>query len=117
MRSKYGNRKVSADGYTFDSLLEYRRYQQLKILLAAGEISDLQVHYSIVLAEKDRDAEGKINEIEYEADFRYIENGVTVIEDTKGVLTDVFKIKWGLLRRKFKNAPDVRLVKLTKDDV
>jgi hypothetical protein len=115
--SKYGNKKVKADGYTFDSLIEYRRYQQLQLLVAAGEISDLEIHVPITLVEADKDASGKMSAIRYEADFRYVENGVTVIEDTKGKRTDVFNIKWGLLRRMFKNKPNVRLSILTKDDI
>ena len=43
-RSKYGNQKVALDGHTFDSRAEARRYQELHLLLAAGEITDLVVH-------------------------------------------------------------------------
>ena len=32
-RSKYGNKKIQIDGYTFDSLAEGRRYRELKLLL------------------------------------------------------------------------------------
>ena len=31
--------------------------------------------------------------IEYIADFQYIENGKTIVEDVKGIQTDVFKLK------------------------
>ena len=31
--------------------------------------------------------------IEYIADFQYIENGKTIVEDVKGMQTDVFKLK------------------------
>lgn len=42
--SKYKNVKVQEDGYTFDSKAEHRRYQELKLLQAAGEIELLAVH-------------------------------------------------------------------------
>ena len=31
-RSKYGNRKVARDGMTFDSVKEYRRFCELRLL-------------------------------------------------------------------------------------
>jgi hypothetical protein len=36
--SKYGNEKVTIDGWTFDSKLEGRRYEELKLLQKAGKI-------------------------------------------------------------------------------
>lgn len=42
-RSKYGNRKTEIDGFVFDSKRETERYQQLKLLEAAGEIVDLRM--------------------------------------------------------------------------
>ena len=35
---KYSNEKVTIDGWTFDSKLEGRRYQELKLLKAAGKV-------------------------------------------------------------------------------
>lgn len=43
-RNKYGAKKVKDDGYTFDSMKEHRRYLDLKIIQASGEISNLVVH-------------------------------------------------------------------------
>ena len=35
----------------------------------------------------------KIRKLEYVADFKYMQDGVMVVEDTKGYKTDVYKIK------------------------
>ena len=44
MRSKYNAVKVKEDGYTFDSKQEHKRYGELKLLRAIGEIRYLEVH-------------------------------------------------------------------------
>ena len=41
MRSKYGNRKVTIDGQTFDSKREYNRYRELLLMVRARAIHDL----------------------------------------------------------------------------
>ncbi|MDD3747626.1 MAG: DUF1064 domain-containing protein, partial [Anaerostipes sp.] len=41
--SKYGARKTVIDGITFDSKREAKRYQELKLLEQAGEISYLEL--------------------------------------------------------------------------
>ena len=40
-RSKYGNKKTIVDDIEFDSIAEARRYRELKLLEAAGEIEGL----------------------------------------------------------------------------
>jgi hypothetical protein len=42
-RPKYGNRKTEIDGYLFDSQAEARRYKELKLMQAAGEIDTLEL--------------------------------------------------------------------------
>ena len=43
-RNKYGAKTVLDDGYRFDSQLEHKRYCELKLLLKAGEITELNIH-------------------------------------------------------------------------
>lgn len=116
--SKYGAKKVRADGHVFDSQLEYRRYQQLCLLVVAGAISDLRVHPVYELAPKQVLGFGKerrvLNAIRHELDFQYVEDGVTVVEDTKGVMTPVWRIKHNLFQRKF---PAIEYRVLTSKDV
>lgn len=49
-KSKYGSRKVTVDGITFDSVREYNRYKELKLLERAGKITNLkrQVKYLLI---------------------------------------------------------------------
>ncbi len=93
---KYGNRKVNRDGIEFDSVKECQRYCELKLLQRAGVISDLRMQESFELIPSQK-ADGKVVEraVNYIADFVYQQNGVTVVEDTKG-----FKTKDYILKRK-----------------
>ena len=104
-RSKYGNRHVQYDGYTFDSLMERRRYQELKLLEAAGEIYDLKVHppYQIFDAYKQPETGKRIRAVKYIADFEYKDSATAEIitEDVKGVETAVFKLKRKLFEVKY----------------
>jgi hypothetical protein len=98
--SKYRNKRVEAHGHTFDSKREARRYGELLILQGAGEISDLERQVKIPLHGRD----GPIltptgRQMHYVADFRYVDadSGRVVIEDSKGMETDVFKLKRAIL--------------------
>lgn len=95
-RPKYGNRKVVVDGITFDSAKEGRRYADLKLLERAGEIRDLKLQSPFPLM---------VNGVlvcTYVADFTYRRAdpflGETVVEDVKGMRTDVYKIKRKLMK-------------------
>lgn len=94
-KNKYGNRKVVVDGITFDSRKEANRYQELKLLERAGKIHDLQMQVPFELIPK-QDGERSCR---YVADFVYTdaETDQKVVEDTKGVRTDVYKIKRKLM--------------------
>lgn len=96
--SKYHNRKIQYDGMTFDSVKEKCRYVQLRMLEQSGAISGLQRQVKYVLIPSQRH-EGKLAEREcsYYADFVYTQNGITIVEDTKGVRTPVYRIKRKLM--------------------
>ncbi len=94
MGSKYGNRKLTApDGQVFDSVKEYHRWGCLRLLERAGAISNLrrQVKYELIPKQLGERA------CNYIADFTYMENGKLVVEDVKGVKTEVYKIKKKLM--------------------
>ena len=98
--SKYSARKVLADGHTFDSRAEHRRYQALKLLAVAGEIDQLEVHPRFELVPAFTDGQGKRHRaMTYEADFRYRDLSTfhVVVEDVKGVRTRAFSLKHKLL--------------------
>ena len=85
---KYGNQKTEVDGYLFDSKREANRYMELKLLERAGEISSLELQPSFELLVQGGKSVGK-----YYADFRYTQNEEVVVEDAKGVKTDVYRLK------------------------
>ena len=109
---KYGNRKVvTADGTKFDSLAELNRWGHLNMLQRGGYISDLrrQVVFEMVPSVKFAGAARARPAIRYVADFVYLEKGIEVIEDVKGVLTTEFKLKRHLMKALL--GLEVRLVK------
>lgn len=113
-KSKYGSRKVTVDGVTYDSVKEYRRFKELSLLERAGTIQNLQRQVKYVLIPSQREycddiytrgrnkgcfKPGKLIEREcsYIADFVYIQNGEIVVEDTKGFRTKDYIIKRKLM--------------------
>lgn len=106
-RTKYKNKKTEIDGITFASKKEAERYLILKHYQKKRIISDLKIQprYTLQCAFKKNGI--AYRKIEYVADFQYLDSkGRTVVEDTKGFLTDVFKIKQKLFEYNF---PDMTI--------
>lgn len=100
-RSKYHAKKTVVDGITFDSRKEAYRYLVLKGMEEDGSIEDLrrQVRYELVPA---FDVDGRhYRPVYYVADFVYVEDGKEVVEDVKGMMTDVYKLKSKLFARRY----------------
>lgn len=95
--SKYNNKKVEVDGIKFDSKREYARWNQLKIMERAGAISDLKRQVPFELAPSVQLGGRKKPALRYVADFTYTQGGKMVVEDAKGMLTDVYRIKKHLM--------------------
>ena len=94
---------MELDGFTFDSQKEARRYSELKILVRVGEISELELQKSFVLAEsvKFNNEPRAKPDIRYVADFAYMENGVMIVEDVKSKATKsllVYRLKKHLMK-------------------
>ena len=98
-QNKYNNVKTETGGIRFDSKKEAERYEDLMAMLKAGEITDLKLQHTFTLQEAYKDPDGeKVAGIKYIADFTYYDSaGNFVIEDVKGVKTDVYKIKKKLM--------------------
>ena len=108
---KYGNQKVTIDGIKFDSRLEGRFYEYLKELKAAKQIKDFEIQKRFLLLEQfEKDGE-LFRKIEYIADFVvHHHDGMIEVFDTKGVETDVFKLKRKLFEHRYK---DLKLQAIT----
>ena len=106
---KYRNTKTIVDGMEFDSRKEASRYKELKLLEQCGKISNLRCQEKFILIPTQREPDivgvrggikkGKVIEKEcaYIADFVYIQDGKTVVEDTKGFRTKDYIIKRKLM--------------------
>jgi len=90
---KYNNKKIIYNGIKFDSKKEYQRYLELSLLERAGHIKDLRLQVKFELIPKCKGERATT----YIADFVYIENGQQVVEDVKGMKTEVYKIKKKLM--------------------
>lgn len=105
MKHKYNAKKTVVDGITFDSKKEAVRYKELKALELVGKIDRLELQPRFVLMDGFR-YEGKaIRKIEYIADFLYrdLSTYELVVEDVKGVKTDVYKLKKKLFLKRYGN--------------
>ena len=74
-------------GHTHDSKREAIRCNELHILQAAGEITDLTIHpqyWFVINGRQLKHPNGR--RVGYKSDFEYIENGMLVTEDVKGVV-------------------------------
>lgn len=111
--SKYRNKKTEYAGIRFDSKREAERYAELKLLEKAGEISHLELQPIIVLQEKFKYNGKTVRAITYRADFAYYDHAIekAVIEDVKGMETDVFKLKKKLFLKKYGDAYEFRITR------
>lgn len=118
-KSKYHSKKTPCHfGHIHDSKSEAYRCDELHMLQNVGRISDLQtqVKYVLIPAQRADSHEyykrgqhkgekkpGKVIETEcaYYADFVYKRNGAQIVEDVKGVKTEVYKIKRKLMLERY----------------
>lgn len=102
--SKYHAQPTTRQGIRFASKKEARRYEELMLLLRAGEIRDLKLQPQYTLQESYIAPEGdRVQAIRYVADFSYErrtkpditgqEWWIPVVEDVKGQKTQVYELK------------------------
>ena len=103
--NKFGAKPKTVDGIRFDSTLEARYYEHLKLLKQAGVISELelQVKCELLPAQKHPVTGKHIRAINYIADFcvTYPDGSVEYL-DTKGYEKPEFKLKAKLFIAKYK---------------
>ena len=118
-KSKYHSKKTACNfGHIHDSKSEAFRCDTLNMLQAVGKITDLQTQVKFVLIpaqradsheyykrgeHKGEAKPGRVIETEcaYYADFVYKRNGVQIVEDVKGMRTEVYKIKKKLMLERY----------------
>lgn len=78
---------TEVDGHLFPSQREASRYQDLRQMERAGLITNLRLQFRWPL---------EVNGVllgHYVADFTFTENGRTVVEDAKGMRTEMYRWK------------------------
>ena len=101
-KSKYGAQKTTVDGIRFDSKKESERYSELRLLERSGAISDLKLQPKFELQEGFRLQGHAIRAITYVADFSYIFRGQRIVEDVKGMKTQVYNLKKKMFLYKYR---------------
>jgi hypothetical protein len=106
--SKYHNKKVVFNNIKFDSKFEAKRYGELLLLQKAGAITNLELQktFELIPTQYETLANGKRGKcleraVTYKADFVYMENGIQVVEDVKGMKTKDYIIKRKLMLHKY----------------
>lgn len=91
--SKYRNMRTVVDGISFMSKREATRYGELKLRERAGKILQLTLQPRFPLF-----VDG-IKVTTYVGDFSYLlPNGRLIVEDSKGCVTPVYRIKRALMK-------------------
>lgn len=108
---KYGAKQKEVDGIKFPSVAEANRYSILMLRFRAGEITRLrlQPRFALVCDDASGAPGAKIEVAEYVADFRYLERvdtghsagSIDVVEDVKGYLTPVYRLKIKLFKAQY----------------
>lgn len=109
MKNKFNAKKRKKNGEVFDSSAEMRRWVQLQKMEKEGEITDLRRQVKFVLIPKQQVVthDGIVNEREcsYIADFVYVKDGHTVVEDvkgnTKGIAYQYYVVKRKLMLERY----------------
>ncbi len=95
--NKYGAQRTWSElcQRMFASKAEAKHGEELRLLEMAGEILNLQYQPSWVLCAD------KHHKAKYTADFMYQKDGVIVVEDVKGVMTQAARVRMNWLWAKY----------------
>lgn len=85
--SKYNAIRVKVDGINFHSIKESKRYGELKLLERAGKIRNLELQPRFDIAINGKHC------FFWKGDFSYFEGEARIVEDVKGFLTPMYRLK------------------------
>jgi hypothetical protein len=111
-RSKYHSIKTAIGGRVFDSKAEANRFAELRLLMRAGEVKNIECQPKFLLQDSFKKNGKTYRKIEYIADFKITyADGRIEIEDvkSKGTKTEAYKIKKKLFELKY---PDLTIVEV-----
>jgi hypothetical protein len=102
--SYFNTKKVMSGGRSYDSKFEAGYGQELELRKKAGDIEGFDTHLRIPL-----EVNGYVV-CDYYIDFAvYHKDGSTEYVETKGYMTDVFKLKWKLFCALFEDDEKYKL--------
>jgi hypothetical protein len=96
-RNKFGAKKTQVGEIKFDSRKEANRWMELQLLERGGEISNLRRQVRIPLMGQHRPLYTRTGrKMVMTVDFAYIEDGIEVLEDSKGAWTRDFEVRYAV---------------------
>jgi hypothetical protein len=105
LKSKYKAVRTKVGGKTFASKKEAERYKKLLALQKRRKISDLECQKEFILQEKFTvpGTKEKVRKVSYICDFYYYDHDdeAYIVEDVKGMKTDVYRLKKKLFLRTY----------------
>ena len=110
--TKYNNKKIVADGITFDSKEEYRYYELLKEKKAQGLIINFELQPKYLLQPSFKYNGKTIRAIHYIGDFLiYHLDGTEEVIDIKGMAVPVALMKRKMMQYRY---PELKLTWLSR---
>ena len=100
-KSKYNNHRFTDSEGSWDSKKERERWTQLRLLESAGKIQDLTKKVTFELIPVSMKNGKRLRPVQYIADFVYIEEGMKVVEDSKGFRNKLYLLKKRLMWERF----------------
>jgi hypothetical protein len=101
-KNKYGNTRATYKGMRFQSKGECNRYKELELLQLGGVITNLKRQVKHVLTSHGIAVGTYTSDFEYSSrDYVTVKGWRHVIEDFKGEKTELFKLKWALMKAEF----------------
>ena len=113
IRSKYKNKKtkrvVNGQVYEFDSKREALRFDGLYVMAKQGHIKNLKLQPEFEIIPTVKWGTKTLRKIKYIADFSYVKNEKTIVEDVKGFKTKEYQLKKRLF---ILQNPDIEFVEI-----
>lgn len=107
--NKFGNKKTTFQGLTYDSGKEAQYAQTLELLKRAKQIKDYQRQIKFSL---DWGGEKRKHICNYIADFVVtLPNGNKEIHEVKGFATEIFRLKWKMVEAQYGDEYDLILIR------
>jgi hypothetical protein len=96
-RNKFGAKKTQVGDIKFDSKKEANRWMELQLLERGGVITDLRRQVKVDLIGQYRPLYTRTGrKMKATFDFAYIEDGIEVLEDSKGAWTRDFEVRYAV---------------------